>query len=40
VPLNTRYSLRFFGSSGVAARTGNNFNLFGVALQYRWGGGL
>jgi hypothetical protein len=40
VPLNARYSLRLYGSSGVAARTGNNFNLLGVALQYRWGGGL
>ena len=24
----------------VAARTGNNFDLLGIAWQYRWGGGL
>ncbi len=23
-----------------AARTGNNFDLIGIAWQYRWGGGL
>jgi Putative MetA-pathway of phenol degradation len=40
VPLSERYSLRFSGSGGVAARTGNNYTLVGVALQYRWGGGL
>ena len=39
-PLNTRQSIKFYGSSGVAARTGNNYNLIGIALQYRWGGGL
>ena len=40
VPLTARYSIRLYGSTGVAARTGNNFNLVGAALQYRWGGGL
>lgn len=39
-PLNTRQSIKLYGSSGVAARTGNNYNLIGIALQYRWGGGL
>jgi hypothetical protein len=24
----------------VSARTGNNYDLIGIALQYRWGGGL
>ena len=24
----------------LSARTGNNFDLLGVAWQYRWGGGL
>lgn len=40
VPLNARSSLKFYLSDGVSARTGNNFLLAGVALQYRWGGGL
>ena len=40
VPLNLRNSLKFFASSGAAARTGNSYDLFGVLWQYRWGGGL
>jgi hypothetical protein len=39
-PLNTRQSIKLYGSSGVAARTGNSYNLIGIAFQYRWGGGL
>ena len=39
-PLGRNYSIRLYGSSGVAARTGNNYNLVGIALQYRWGAGL
>lgn len=40
IPLNRNYSVRLFGSHGVFARTGNNYDLIGAALQYRWGGGL
>ena len=40
VPLTARHSVRLYGSTGVSARTGNNFDLIGAALQYRWGGGL
>ncbi len=40
VPLSPQYSLRFWASRGVSARTGNNYDLIGLALQYRWGGGL
>jgi hypothetical protein len=39
-PLDARHSVRLYGSSGVSARTGNNYDLIGIALQYRWGGGL
>ncbi|WP_137126320.1 transporter [Roseomonas sp. HF4] len=39
-PLSAHYSVRLYGSRGVSARTGNNFDLLGAALQYRWGGGL
>ncbi|WP_198369646.1 transporter [Roseomonas rosulenta] len=39
-PLSPRYSVRLYGSRGVSARTGNNYDLLGIALQYRWGGGL
>lgn len=38
--VNARNSLKFYGSSGVSARTGNSFDLLGLAWQYRWGGGL
>ena len=40
LPVNRQNSIKFYASSGVAARTGNNYDLVGVAWQYRWGGGL
>ncbi|NJN40665.1 MAG: transporter [Gammaproteobacteria bacterium] len=39
-PVNIHNSIKLYASSGVAARTGNNFDLFGILWQYRWGGGL
>lgn len=39
-PLDARTSIKLYASSGVSARTGNDFDLFGIAWQYRWGGGL
>lgn len=38
VPLTRQFSLKFNASKGISARTGNNFDLLGAALQYRWGG--
>ena len=40
LPINARNSMKFYASDGVAARTGNNYSLFGIAWQYRWGGGI
>lgn len=40
VPVTRHYSLKLVASTGVSARTGGDFNELGVALQYRWGGGL
>ena len=40
LPVDVRNSIKFYASSGVSARTGNNFDLLGVAWQHRWGGGL
>ena len=40
LPLNARNSVKLYASSGVSARTGNNFDLLGIAWQYRWGGGI
>ncbi len=40
LPLDRYNSIKLYASSGVAARTGNSFDLAGIAWQYRWGGGL
>ncbi len=40
LPINARNSMKFYASDGVSARTGNNYSLFGLAWQYRWGGGI
>jgi hypothetical protein len=38
--LDKHNSIKVYFSSGVAARTGTNFNAVGIAWQYRWGAGL
>jgi hypothetical protein len=38
--IDTHNSIKLHASRGVSARTGNNFDLLGIAWQYRWGGGL
>jgi Putative MetA-pathway of phenol degradation len=40
LPVDTRNSVKLYASSGVSARTGNSFDLLGIAWQYRWGGGV
>jgi len=35
-PLNPRNSIKLYASSGLEARTGNNFDLLGIAWQRRW----
>ena len=39
-PVDRNNSVKAYASSGVSARTGNNYDLLGIAWQYRWGGGL
>jgi hypothetical protein len=39
-PVDRLNSIKFYASSGVSARTGNSYDLIGVAWQYRWGAGL
>ncbi len=39
-PIDVRNSIKLYASTGVSARTGNSFDLLGIAWQYRWGGGL
>jgi hypothetical protein len=38
--LNRHQSIKGYFSSGVAARTGTDFNVVGLAWQLRWGAGL
>ena len=40
LPLSPNFSLKLFASTGVYARTGNNYDLVGILVQYRWGAGL
>jgi hypothetical protein len=39
-PVDRENSIKFYASKGVSARTGDSYNLIGVAWQYRFGGGL
>jgi len=39
-PLNAHNSIKLYASSGVSSRTGNDYDLIGLAWQYRWGGGF
>jgi hypothetical protein len=40
LPVDVHNSVKLYASSGVSSRTGNDFDLAGIAWQYRWGGGL
>jgi hypothetical protein len=40
LPVDIRNSVKFYASKGTSARTGNSYDLLGVAWQYRWGAGL
>ena len=39
-PVDRHNSIKLYASTGMASRTGNSFDLLGIAWQYRWGGGL
>lgn len=40
LPVNRYHSIKLFASSGVSTRTGTNYDVLGLAWQYRWGGGI
>ena len=40
LPIDRRSSVKLYASSGVSARTGNSYDLLGIAGQYRWADGL
>jgi hypothetical protein len=39
-PITRQHSIKLFGNTGVYSRTGSNYDLVGIAWQYRWGEGL
>lgn len=39
-PVNKRNSIRLSASTGTYSRTNNNYDLYGISWQYRFGGGL
>ena len=40
MPVNRNNSIKLYASTGTSTRTGSNFDMVGVAWQYRWGNGL
>jgi hypothetical protein len=40
LPVNRYNSVKLYGSTGVSARTGSDFDTVGIAWQFRWGAGL
>jgi hypothetical protein len=38
--LTPHNSIKLYFSSGVVARTGEEFRVYGIAWQHRWGAGL
>jgi hypothetical protein len=40
LPVNRYTSVKLYASTGVSTRTGSDFDVVGIAWQYRWGGGL
>jgi hypothetical protein len=39
-PVNRKHSIKLYASTGLYTRTGSDFDLIGIAWQYRWGAGL
>lgn len=40
LPVSPRNSIKLFGSTGMFARTGTDFDTLGIVWQHRWGGGI
>jgi hypothetical protein len=40
LPVDRNNSIKLYASTGVSTRTGSDYDLGGIAWQYRWGGGL
>jgi Putative MetA-pathway of phenol degradation len=39
-PVTLQHSVKLYASTGAYTRTGGNYEMIGIAWQYRWGGGL
>ncbi len=39
-PIDIRNSIKLYANGGVSDRTGNSYDLIGIAWQHRWGAGL
>jgi len=39
-PIDKHNAIKFYGSTGAYSRTSNNYDLIGLAWQYRWGPGI
>jgi hypothetical protein len=40
VPLSRQNSLKFYAGTGLVTRIGSDADVFSLAFQHRWGGGL
>ena len=40
IPINRRYSLKMLYTNGVRTSVGMDYDLFGISVQYKWGGGI
>ena len=40
LPVDRNNSIKLYASGGASTRTGTEFNVVGIAWQYRWGGGF
>jgi Putative MetA-pathway of phenol degradation len=40
LPINAHNSIKLYGSTGVYAKTGGEYDVVGIVWQLRWGGGL
>jgi len=40
LPVTKQNSIKLNGSTGIYSRTGSNFDIIGIAWQYRWGEGM
>jgi hypothetical protein len=40
MPVNRNNSIKLYANTGVSTRSGKDYDLIGIAWQYRWGSGL